>query len=141
MNRTQISVTLVTILALAACKAAPTGEAAKEADGKAAEAAIETPAEKPKISATEALTKVTCADFLAEAEVASAQPADDAALAAQDEIANDLTWLHGYLYATKKGQIEPLSQSWMETTAKRVYEACSAAEKPAEASLFEVATA
>lgn len=136
MNRTRISITLVTILALAACQPAPAGEAATETAD-----AVEAPAEKPKLAPDDALTKVTCADFLATAEVATAQPADDAALAAQDELANGLTWLHGYLYAKQDGAIEPLSQTWMQTTAKRVYEACSAAEKPAETSLFAVAAA
>ncbi len=139
MNRTQISMTLAAILALAACKPAPAGEAAKQAGAEASEAAIATPAELPKVAPTDALTKVTCADFLATAEVATTQPADDAAVAAQDELANGLTWLHGYLYATAAGKIEPLSQVWMQATAKRVFEACSAAEKPAETSLFEVA--
>lgn len=126
-----------TVAMTAAC--APAGEADKNGAAETAEAAIEAPAEKPKVAANEALTKITCADFLATAEVATAQPADDAAVAAQDELANGLTWLHGYLYATRQGKIDPLSQAWMETTAKRVFEACSAAEKPAETSLFEVA--
>lgn len=120
----------------AACAPAGDGAAGKDAE---AETAMKTPAETPKVASNEALTKVTCADFLATAEVATTQPADDAALAAQDELANGLTWLHGYLYATKAGKIDPLSQDWMTATAKRVFEACSAAEKPAETSLFEVA--
>lgn len=128
---------------LPAALAAQDGSAVKAelAPEEAAEAAaVEAPAEAPKLAPDDPLTKVTCADFLATAEVAIAQPADDAALAAQDELANGLTWLHGYLYAKADGGIEPLSQAWMQTTAKRVYEACSAAEKPAETSLFEVAT-
>jgi hypothetical protein len=132
-----ITILLGGALALtAACSPAPAGEGAKEA---AADPAIETPAETPKIASDENLNRITCADFLATAEVASAKPADDAALAAQDELANGLTWLHGYLYASKAGKIEPLSQDWMAATAKRVYEACSKAEKPSETSLFEVA--
>jgi uncharacterized membrane protein len=136
MKRTIIALLTGAAALTTACAPAPAGEAAKDT---AADAAIETPAELPKVAPTDALTKITCADFLATAEVATAQPADDAALAAQDELANGLTWLHGYLYATKAGKIEPLSQAWMQTTAKRVFEACSAAEKPAETSLFEVA--
>lgn len=125
---------MAALLMLAAC--APQGETAVSEETAAAD---EAPAEKPKLAPDDPLTKVTCADFLATAEVATAQPADDAALAAQDELANGLTWLHGYLYARKDGAIEPLSQTWMQTTAKRVFEACSAAEKPGETSLFEVA--
>ncbi len=102
-------------------------------------AAMTRPATMPEVAANESLTKLTCADFLATAQVAMTQPADDAALAAQDELANGLTWLHGYLYARKGGAIEPLSQMWMQTTAKRVYEACSAAKEPAKANLFEIA--
>lgn len=137
MTRSGLMMPFAACLALAAC--APE-QAAAPASGDTA-AAIETPAEAPKIAPNEALTKVTCADFLATAEVATTQPADDAALAAQDELANDLTWLHGYLYAVNEGRIDPLSMDWMKDTASRVFELCSAAEKPAETSLFEVATA
>ncbi|MCZ8135844.1 MAG: hypothetical protein O9266_06025 [Porphyrobacter sp.] len=136
ITRYALAAPVAALLMLGAC-AKP---AAEDAAGEETAAAMETPAEAPKLAPDDPLTKVTCADFLATAEVATAQPADDAALAAQDELANGLTWLHGYLYAKQDGGIEPLSQTWMQTTAKRVYEACSAAEKPAETSLFEVAT-
>lgn len=136
MTRYALTAPVAALLMLGAC-AKPAEEAAGE---DTAAAAIEAPAEAPKVAPDDALTKVTCADFLSTAEVATTQPADDAALAAQDELANGLTWLHGYLYAKQDGGIEPLSQTWMQTTAKRVYEACSSAEKPAETSLFEVAT-
>lgn len=126
----------VAFAALTACAPGDGPEPAKEET-----AAIETPASPPKIAPNENLNRITCADFLAAAKVATTQPADDAALAAQDEIANGLTWLHGYLYATRQGAIEPLSQEWMQATAKRVFEACAASEKPGETSLFEVATA
>jgi hypothetical protein len=139
MNRTRISITLAAVLALAACKPAPAGEAAKEAGAAVAEAAIEAPAETPKLAPSEALIDLTCTDFLETAKIATAQPADDAALAAQDEIANGLTWLHGYLFATKAGKIEPLSQEWMAATAERVFNDCNKAEKPSETNLFEVA--
>lgn len=119
---------------LSGCAKAPEEDAAKTD-----EAAAEAPADLPKVASDENLNRLTCADFLATAKVATVQPADDAALAAQDELANGLTWLHGYLYATRAGKIEPLSQDWMAATAKRVFEACSAAEKPAETSLFQVA--
>ena len=135
ITRYALAAPVAALLMLGAC-AKP---AAEEAAGEET-AAAEAPAEKPALAPDDPLTKVTCADFLATAEVATAQPADDAALAAQDELANGLTWLHGYLYAKADGAIEPLSQTWMQTTAKRVFEACSAAEKPAETSLFEVAT-
>lgn len=135
ITRYALAAPVAALLMLGAC-AKP---AAEDAAGEET-AAVEAPAEAPKLAPDDPLTKVTCADFLATAEVATAQPADDAALAAQDELANGLTWLHGYLYAKADGAIEPLSQTWMQTTAKRVFEACSAAEKPAETSLFEVAT-
>ncbi|ASJ90852.1 hypothetical protein CBR61_07910 [Porphyrobacter sp. CACIAM 03H1] len=125
---------MAALLMLAAC--APQGETEGEEE---AAAAAQAPTERPKLAPDDPLTRITCADFLATAEVATTQPADDAALAAQDELANGLTWLHGYLYAKKDGGIEPLSQTWMQATAKRVFEACSAAEKPGETSLFEVA--
>lgn len=125
---------MAALLMLAAC--APQGETES---GEETAAAAQAPAERPKLAPDDPLTRITCADFLATAEVATTQPADDAALAAQDELANGLTWLHGYLYAKKDGGIEPLSQTWMQATAKRVFEACSAAEKPGETSLFEVA--
>lgn len=112
---------------------------AEEAAGEDTAAAVEAPAEAPKLAPYDPLTEAI-AEILATAEVATAQPADDAAHSAQDELANGLTWLHGYLYAKADGGIEPLSQTWMQTTAKRVFEACSSAEKPAETSLFEVAT-
>jgi hypothetical protein len=88
----------------------------------------------------ENLMKITCADFLATANVAVADPESDAAKAAQDELANGLTWLHGYLYGAKNGKVEVLSQDWMKATAKRVFDSCSAAKDPKATSLFEVAT-
>ena len=136
ITRYALAAPVAALLMLGAC-AKP---AAEEAAGEDTAAAAEAPAEKPALAPDDPLTKVTCADFLATAEVATAQPANDAALAAQDELANGLTWLHGYLYAKADGGIEPLSQSWMQATAKRVFEACSSAEKPAGTSLFEVAT-
>lgn len=117
-----------------ACTPAPENE-----PEQSAAPVVEVPTETVKVAPNESLIRVTCADFLISAEVATTQPVDDAALAAQDELANGLTWLHGYLYATSGGKIEKLSQDWMATTAKRVFEACSAAERPAETSLFEVA--
>jgi hypothetical protein len=123
---------------------APAGDAAKEGAAKEEaaatdDAAIEAPAEPPKVAANDPLTSVTCADFLDTAKVASVQPADDAALAAQDELVNGLTWLHGYTYAKTDGKVEPLTQEWMATTAKSVFDACSKVEKPAETSLSELA--
>ena len=100
-----------------------------------ADAAIDTPTDAPKIASNDPLYNVTCADFLGAANVATTVPADDAALAAQDEIAYGLLWLHGYHYAKTNGKLEPLSQDWMAKTAKRVYDACSKVEKPEEANL------
>lgn len=136
MKHSLVTILTGTIVLTVAC--APQQGAPPAAEETAA-TTIETPAETPKVAATDPLSKVTCADFLATAEVATTTPADDAAIAAQDELANGLTWLHGYLYATTKGQIAPLSQDWMAATAKKVYEACSAAEKPAETKLSDLA--
>ncbi|MEE4317450.1 MAG: hypothetical protein V2I74_10765 [Erythrobacter sp.] len=132
MRGTAIGTALLGALVLGGC-------AQPDAAAPAAEEAIERPDQAPAVAASDDLMRLTCADFLATAEIARTQPADDAALAAQDEIANGLTWLHGYLYASRAGEIDPLSQDWMAATAKRVYETCSTAEKPAETSLFEVA--
>lgn len=134
MRGTGFGTALLGALVLAGC-------AQPDAAAPAAEEAIERPDQAPAVAASDDLMRLTCADFLATAEIARSQPADDAALAAQDEIANGLTWLHGYLYATKAGKIKPLSQDWMAAAAKRVYETCSRAEEPAETSLFEVAGA
>lgn len=134
ITRYALAAPVAALLMLGAC-AKPAEETAA---GEDTAAAMETPAEGPKLAPDDPLTKVTCADFLATAEVASAQPTVDAALAAQDELANGLTWLHGYLYAKSDGALEPLSQTWMQATVKRVFEACSAAEKPGEIRLFEV---
>lgn len=92
-----------------------------------------------EIAASENLIRLTCADFLNTAKVAAQQPVDDDALAAQDELANGITWLHGFLYAQAGGDIEVLSQDWMMTTVKRIYERCDAAEDPATTNLFDVA--
>jgi hypothetical protein len=136
MRKTLTILLAGSIVSTAACAPQQSAETPKEA---AAEASIETPADAPKIASSDPLTKVTCADFLETAKVASVQPADDAALAAQDELANGLTWLHGYLYARTDGKIDPLSQDWMAATAKRAFDACSKAEKPAETSLSALA--
>ena len=92
ITRYALAAPVAALLMLGAC-AKPAEEAAAGDDTAAA--AVEAPAEAPKLAPDDPLTKVTCADFLATAEVATAQPADDAALAAQDELANGLTWLHG----------------------------------------------
>ena len=92
-----------------------------------------------EIGASENLVRLSCADFLDTATVATDEKDAEAAMAAQDEIANGLTWLHGFLYAESSGEIEVLSQDWMKATVERVYESCSAAEDPANTNLFEVA--
>jgi hypothetical protein len=128
------------LLFAAACAPAPAGEAAKETAAASADAAIVTPTDAPKIASNDPLYNVTCADFLEAAKVATTVPADDAALAAQDELAYGLHWLHGYHYAKTNGKIEPLSQDWLAKTAKRVYDACSKVEKPEEANLSALVT-
>lgn len=122
--------------------AACTQEAEPAGDNDNAQAAADTdgtPADQPEVSPSDNLVTLTCADFLATAQVAAAEPADGAALAAQDELANGLTWLHGYLYASSNGAIEPLSQNWMKATVTRVHDECAAAKDPSSVNLFEVA--
>jgi hypothetical protein len=135
MKQTLTRLLAANFLFAAACAPAPAGEAAKEAATASADAAIVTPTDAPKIASNDPLYNLTCADFLGAAEVATTVPADDAALAAQDEIAFGLHWLHGYHYAKTDGKIEPLSRDWMAKTAKRVYDACSKVEKPEESNL------
>lgn len=115
------------------------GEKQDDAPDQAAADAPATPASAPSIAPDDNLQRLTCADFLATAKIATAEPVDDAALAAQDELANGMTWLHGYLYAKNDGKIEAFSQSWVAANAKRVFDACKAASNPAETNLFDVA--
>jgi hypothetical protein len=103
-------------------------------------AAEEVPSAAPTVAATDPLTQLTCADFLATAKIAATQPADDAALAAQDELVNGLTWVHGYLYAKNGGKYDVLNQEWIQATAKRVYDNCAASKDPKTTNLFDVAT-
>lgn len=119
-------------LALAGCAAQASETAVPAA------AAIAQPVAKP--APTDNLMKISCADFLATAKVAVDQTDPDASKAAQDELANGLTWLHGYLYARNNGAIEVLSQEWMKTTVTKVYANCTAVKDAASTSLFEVAT-
>ena len=135
MKQLSIIVLADSTLLAAGCQQAPAGGAET---GTAAETAIEAPAETPQVASDDPLTKVTCAEFLETAKVASVQPADDAALAAQDELANGLTWLHGYLYGKTGGKVGTLNQDWMAATAKKVFDVCSKAEKPAETNLSDV---
>jgi len=94
----------------------------------------------PAVAPTDPLMLLSCADFLATAKIASTQPADDAALAAQDELVNGLTWVHGYMFAKNNGKYDVLSQKWIEVTAKRVFDNCAAAKDPKTTNLFDVAT-
>lgn len=119
-------------LALAGCAAQ-----AKETPVSAA-ATTARPVAKP--APTDNLMKISCADFLATAKVAVDQTDPDASKAAQDELGNGLTWLHGYLYAKNNGAIEVLSQDWMKATVTKVHANCTAAKDAANTSLFEVAT-
>jgi hypothetical protein len=132
MNTKSYAITLALSLALVAC--------AEPQATEQVQTAPETAAEITPVPANENLMRLTCADFLSTAEVAMSQPADEAALAAQDEMVTGLTWLHGYLYAARAGKIDVLSQNWMKATAKQVHETCAKAGNPAETSLFEVAT-
>jgi hypothetical protein len=137
------SVTILLAGALAltsACKPVEKDEAPKDAASDAAGSAAESSVKAPAVAATDNLMKLTCADFLATAQIAMTEPADDAALAAQDELANGLTWVHGYLYAKNGGKYDALSQDWMKVTAKRIFDNCSAAKDAKATSLFEVAT-
>jgi hypothetical protein len=102
--------------------------------------AAEQPSTAPAVAPTDPLMLLSCADFLATAKIASTQPADDAALAAQDELVNGLTWVHGYMFAKNDGKYDVLSQKWIEVTAKRVFDNCSAAKDPKTTNLFDVAT-
>lgn len=132
MNTKSYAIALASTLALVAC--------AEPQATDPVQTAPETATEIKAIPANENLMRLTCADYLGTAEVAMTQPADEAALAAQDELVSGLTWLHGYLYAAREGKIDVLSQEWMMATAKQVQETCAKADKPAETSLFEVAT-
>ncbi|MCU0890669.1 MAG: hypothetical protein MUE77_02740 [Sandarakinorhabdus sp.] len=125
-------------IALTACSS----PAEQSAPAPAAVAAAAEPSgtNVPKPAPTDNLMKISCADFLETAKVAVDTGNAQAAAAAQDELANDLTWLHGYLFATRKGDIAVLSQDWMKATVARVHARCSAARDAAATSLFEVAT-
>jgi hypothetical protein len=139
--RHSVTILLAGALALTtACKPAQKDEAPKDAAPAVAVDAAESPAKAPPVDANDNLMKLTCADFIATAQIATVQPADDAALAAQDELANGLTWVHGYLYSKNNGKYDALTQDWMKVTAKRIFENCSAAKDPKATSLFEVAT-
>lgn len=141
-----------------ACKPEPSAEAPKAPEATAGSATTEqlsealdvTPAETgaaaeqastaPTLVPTDPLMLLSCADFLATAKIASTQPADDAALAAQDELVNGLTWVHGYMFAKNNGKYDVLNQQWIEVNAKRVYDNCAAAKDPKTTNLFDVAT-
>lgn len=120
------------------CSAAPEEGAASESTPAALDESVDPTG--PVIGATDDLLDLSCADFLVTAEVATAEEQDEAAVAAQDEIANGLIWVHGYLFAKNDGEIDVLSQNWMEKTAERVFATCSAAEDPSKLNLFEVAS-
>ncbi|WOE76408.1 hypothetical protein [Alterisphingorhabdus coralli] len=139
----RLSLTIATVAALSVSACAPAGESGDaEADSDTETAAdddMERPDETPAITASDDTMALTCADFLETAAIATAEEQDEAAIAAQDELSNGLIWLHGYLYAANDGEVGVLSQEWMETNVKRVYETCNAAEDPAKVNLFEVA--
>ena len=125
----------VLALSLVAC-ASGEDEAALDA-GSTEE--ITQPDALPTVTASDNLMQLSCADFLYAARLASDETAEGAALAAQDQIANSLIWLHGYLYA-QNPDLEVMSGEWMEKTVTMVFDKCTAADKPQETNLFEVAT-
>ncbi|AOL23865.1 hypothetical protein Ga0102493_112860 [Erythrobacter litoralis] len=133
MKKTGFLAPALAAIALAAC-------GPQDASVSAGEDGLERPDQAPVIAASDDLMRLTCADFLATVAIARTQPTDGASLAAQDEIANGLTWLHGYLYGVRGGEIAALSQDWMAETAGSVFRACSKAEAPEAVSLFEAAT-
>jgi hypothetical protein len=132
MKYSSMIISAVCAVALAGCAA--------QASETAVSAAATTARPVVKPAPTDNLMKISCADFLATAKVAVDETDADAAKAAQDELANGLTWLHGYLYAKNNGAIEVLSQEWMKATVTKVHANCTAAKDAAGTSLFEVAT-
>ncbi|MEM1132092.1 MAG: hypothetical protein AAGH53_04080 [Pseudomonadota bacterium] len=140
MKKLSLTISTAAALALCACSPADQGSAEADADTETAAAEdIERPDETSEIGASDNTLALTCADFLETAAIAVEEEQDEASVAAQDEISNGLIWLHGYLYAKNDGEVGVLSQEWMETNVKRVYETCNAAENPSEVNLFEVA--
>ena len=99
---------------------------------------MERPDEAPVVGVNDNLVSLTCANFLDTAAVATSEEDEEAAIAAQDEIAAGLIWIHGYLFAKGDGDVSVLSQTWMEETAGRIYGTCSEAEDPSAVNLFEV---
>ena len=85
------------------------------------------------------LVSLTCADFIAAADAAVNAPNSDLGKAAQDDIANGLTWVHGYMYAKRDGAMPRLTQDWLRETAKRLNTQCRQ-EGNGTANLFELAT-
>ena len=131
-----VGIAVIASLSLAACGAEPSGTA--DATTEAAADDMERPDEAPVVGVNDNLVSLTCANFLDTAAVATSEEDEEAAIAAQDEIAAGLIWIHGYLFAKGDGDVSVLSQTWMEETAGRIYGTCSEAEDPSAVNLFEV---
>ncbi|MEM6827746.1 MAG: hypothetical protein AAF553_07360 [Pseudomonadota bacterium] len=131
-----VGIAVIASLSLAACGAEPSGTT--DATTEAAADDMERPDEAPVVGVNDNLVSLTCANFLDTAAVATSEEDEEAAIAAQDEIAAGLIWIHGYLFAKGDGDVSVLSQTWMEETAGRIYGTCSEAEDPSAVNLFEV---
>ncbi|MEO1046837.1 MAG: hypothetical protein AAFW59_00765 [Pseudomonadota bacterium] len=131
-----VGIAVVASLSLAGCGAEPSKTAETTAEAEAGD--IERPEDAPVVGVNDNLVSLTCANFLDTAAVATDEEDEEAAIAAQDEIAAGLIWIHGYLFAKNDGEIGVLSQTWMEETAGRIYGTCSEAEDPNTLNLFEV---
>lgn len=131
-----VGIAVAASLSLAGCGAEPNETA--ETTAEAADD-IERPDEEPVVGVNDNLVSLTCANYLDTAAVATDEEDEEAATAAQDEIAAGLIWVHGYMFAKADGEIGVLSQKWMEETAERIYATCAAAEDASAVNLFEVA--
>jgi len=78
---------------------------------------------------SDAILEPSCADLMAALRVAdpgkkpSRKHREDA-LAAQDDIATALFWLHGWHHAQGRAKL-PVTRAWLATELKRVVEACN----------------
>lgn len=140
MKHAFTTVLAATLLLTTACAHQPSAAAGNDGMADRAGGATARQADVPAVASNDDLMKLTCADFLATAKIATTVPADDAALAAQDELVNGMIWVHGYMFASNGGRFDALSQDWIKATAKRVFDRCAAAKDPRQTNLFEVAT-
>lgn len=131
-----VGIAVIASLSLTGCGAEPKETAETMVEANVDD--IERPDEAPVVGVNDNLVSLTCANFLDTATVATSEEDQEAAIAAQDEIAAGLIWIHGYLFAKGDGDVGVLSQKWMEETARRIYGTCSEAEDPSAVNLFEV---